>query len=144
MSVARISAREAHEKMIAEGYVYLDVRTEGEFEGGRPAGAFNVPVAVAGRGGMVANGDFLAVVTASFAIETRFVVGCQSGVRSQRASAMLDEAGFEAVLEQRAGWGGVKDPFGRLIEKGWSAESLPSAFGPDPERGYPTLRAKAK
>ncbi len=144
MTVKRISALEAQEKIVAEGYVYLDVRTEGEFEGGRPAGSFNVPFAVAGRGGMVFNGDFLAVVTANFAIETKFVVGCQSGVRSQRASAMLEEAGYDEVLEQRAGWGGAKDPWGRVMEMGWSAESLPSAFGPDPERGYATLRSKAK
>lgn len=142
MSVKRISAREANEKILAEGYVYLDVRTEGEFEGGRPAGSFNVPIAVAGRGGMVLNEHFLAVVTANFPLETRFVVGCQSGVRSQRASAMLEDAGYEDVVEQRAGWGGAKDPFGRVLEKGWAAESLPSAFGPDPERGYPAMASK--
>jgi rhodanese-related sulfurtransferase len=140
--VKRISAKEAYEKMVAEGYVYLDVRTEGEFESGRPAGSFNVPIAVPGRGGMVLNEQFLAVVTANFSLDTRFVVGCQSGVRSQRACTMLEDAGFADVLDQRAGWGGAKDSFGRVIEKGWAAESLPCAFGPDAERGYAKLKSK--
>lgn len=143
MSVQRISAKEAQEKILNEGYVYLDVRTEGEFEAGRPSGAFNVPIAVAGRMGMVLNSAFLAVVSANFPSETRFVVGCQSGVRSVPASEMLEEAGYE-VVENRAGFGGAKDPFGRVVERGWAAESLPLAFGPDPERGYPTLRSKAE
>jgi rhodanese-related sulfurtransferase len=144
MSVKRISAREAHELVEREGYVYLDVRTVGEFEAGRPAGAYNVPVAVSGPGGMTSNGDFVAVTSANFSKDTKLVVGCQSGNRSQRAAAMLVSAGCRTVVEQRAGWGGAKDAFGRVLDKGWQSEGLPSAFGPDPERGYEALRSKVK
>ncbi len=130
--------------MASEGYAYLDVRTTGEFEGGRPAGAYNVPVAMAGAGGMAPNGDFVAVVRAQFAKDAAIVVGCQSGNRSQRAAALLVADGFTNVIEQRAGWAGARDPFGRVVDKGWQAEGLPVAFGPDAERGYAALRERAQ
>ena len=142
MTVKRISAREAHELMDRDGYAYVDVRTVGEFEGGRPAGAYNVPVANAGPGGMTPNDEFVAVMEASFAKDAAIVLGCQSGNRSQRAAALLINSGFTKVVEQRAGWGGARDPFGRLVDKGWQAEGLPTAFGPDAERSYAALRSK--
>ena len=46
--IVRISPTEAHEKMRSEGFTYVDVRTEGEFLEGRPAGAINVPFGVFG------------------------------------------------------------------------------------------------
>jgi rhodanese-related sulfurtransferase len=137
----RLSARESHEKIAQEGFVYLDVRTTGEFESGHPAGAYNVPVAVAGPGGMAPNADFVTVVSARFAKDTPLVVGCQSGNRSQRAIALLVSAGFTRLVEQRADWAGARDPFGRVVDKGWQAEGFPTAFGPDAERGYAALRA---
>lgn len=142
MTVKRISAKEAHDLIEREGYAYVDVRTVGEFEGGRPAGAYNVPVANAGAGGMTPNDEFVGVVAAHFSKDAKIVLGCQSGGRSQRAAALLVGAGFSNVVEQRAGWGGARDPFGRVVDKGWQSEGLPTAFGPDAERGYEALRSK--
>ena len=79
---------------------------------------------------------------ASFAKDAAIVLGCQSGNRSQRAAALLINSGFTKVVEQRAGWGGARDPFGRVVDKGWQAEGLPTAFGPDAERSYAALRSK--
>jgi len=45
-----ISPEEAHDLMEDEDYVYVDVRTQAEFEGGHPEGAYNVPVRVRAGG----------------------------------------------------------------------------------------------
>jgi len=64
-------------------------------------------------------------------------------VRSQLAARALLAAGFTDVVEQRAGHDGVKDAFGRLLEKGWAASGLPCASEPLPGRDYAALRSKA-
>lgn len=128
--------------MQSEGYQYVDVRTQAEFESGHPAGAYNVPVALAAPGGMTPNPDFVEVMKKAFAADSKLVIGCQSGGRSQRAVAALEGAGFHNMVEQRAGWGGARDAFGRVNEAGWQAEGLPAASGPDAERGYKALQAK--
>lgn len=140
MTVERLSPRECFSKMESEGYAYLDVRTVPEYEGGHPAGAYNVPVMLAGAGGMSPNPDFVTVVRKAFAPDAKLVVGCQAGARSQRAVAALVAAGFTQLVDQRAGYGGVRDPFGRVSEQGWSGEGLPTAAGPDPARGYGALK----
>ncbi|MEI8255122.1 MAG: rhodanese-like domain-containing protein, partial [Deltaproteobacteria bacterium] len=88
------------------------------------------------------NPDFLAVMLAKFPPGERLVVGCQAGRRSARACEMLAEAGYEHLVDQRAGWGGARDPFGRVQEAGWSAEGLPAESGPSAARGYAALAAK--
>lgn len=138
----RISPHEARDRVAAQGYVYVDVRSVPEFEGGRPEGSYNVPYMEVGPSGMVPNGDFVAMMERVFAKDARLVLGCLSGVRSARACAALEAAGFTALTDQRAGWGGVKDPFGRLLEPGWSGAGLPSVAGPDPERGYAALKKR--
>lgn len=139
---SRISPQEARELIASQGYVYVDVRSVAEFEGGHPEGAYNVPLLDVGPGGMVPNADFVAVMQRAFPADARLVVGCMSGVRSARACAALEAAGYTALVDQRAGWGGAKDPFGRLTEPGWSGAGLPSAAGPDPERGYAAIKAR--
>ena len=74
--IKRISPEEANAKL-GEGYTYVDVRTVEEFEAGHPAGALNVPIAFAGRAGMVENPDFVAVMAALFAKDANIVVGCK-------------------------------------------------------------------
>lgn len=144
MSVRRISPLEAKELMDNEGYIYIDVRSPGEYEAGRPAGSYNVPVALPGPGGMQPNPDFIPVMKANFSLDAKLVIGCQSGNRSQRACAALEAAGYVHLVEQRAGYGGVKDPFGRVIEPGWAHAGLPTQAGPDLERGYDALRKNKK
>ena len=140
MAVKRITPKESHELILNEGYQYVDVRTQGEYESGHPTGAYNVPVALAAPGGMSPNPDFVAVVQANFAKDSKLVLGCQSGNRSQRAVVALEAAGYTNLVEQRAGWGGARDPFGRVIDAGWQAEGLPAESGPDKERGYLALK----
>lgn len=136
----RIPPHEAWAKM-AEGYVYIDVRTEAEFADGHPAGAFNVPIAIAGPdGSQVPNDAFVSVVEKRFGKGAKLVVGCQAGKRSQRAAAALREAGFTDVFDQRAGWGGVRDAFGQLTEPGWARAGLPQEDGHPDDRSYAALK----
>jgi rhodanese-related sulfurtransferase len=116
----RISPQEAHDKVTREGYTYVDVRTEAEFEAGHPAGSINVPIA---------SNDFLVVMNALFAKDAKIVVGCQAGGRSKKAANALKTDGFTNVLDQRAGWDGAKTPFGQLSEPGWSRVGLPAESG---------------
>jgi rhodanese-related sulfurtransferase len=124
--VERISAAEAKARLEA-GWIFLDVRSELEFEQGHPEGAYNAPLMHLGSEGMTPNDRFVEVVAARFAKSQPIVVGCKSGARSLRAAELLSEAGFEQVVDQRAGFAGVRSPFGQLLEKGWAAEGLPVA-----------------
>jgi rhodanese-related sulfurtransferase len=133
--VVRVSAAEAHAKM-QEGWVYVDVRTEAEFAEGHPAEAFNVP----GPTGASPNPDFLRVMSARFPRDARIIIGCRSGVRSLRAARALVEAGFTNVVDQRAGWDGVRDPFGQITEPGWSRVGLPSEEEASAGRAYAELK----
>jgi rhodanese-related sulfurtransferase len=140
----RVSPREAHALMEHEGYVYLDVRTVPEFEQGHPTGAYNVPWAVPGEQGLVVQPTFLAQVQSVLQREARIVVGCASGVRSREAAARLETAGFVHVVEQRAGSDGVRDPFGRIRERGWRDEGLPLSTQAAPGRSQREIAAGCK
>ncbi len=121
MQVARISPQEAAAKL-AEGWVYVDVREEIDFEAGRPRGAVNVPYS--------RNEErFVAAVRAATDAR-RVVLGCKSGIVSVHAAEMLARAGFE-VLEQRAGFDGARGTFGQLEEPGWERLGLPTDRDPD-------------
>jgi len=136
MGARRVSPQEAARLIEAEGYVYVDVRSVGEFEGGHPEGAYNVPWAHASPTGMTPNPDFVPAMTAAFPRDAKIVLGCMSGRRSLNAYAALEAAGYTQLVDQQAGWGGVRDAFGRVSEPGWAASGLPTATGPDPLRGY--------
>ena len=143
MSNQRLSPQQAHELCTNEGYVYVDVRSTGEFQQGHPAGSYNIPLAEPGPGGMAPNADFLKVFSAAFPKDAKLVVGCAAGGRSARAITNLAQAGYTQLVDQRAGFDGARDPFGAVSEPGWRAAGLPTASGPDAERGYAALRAKA-
>jgi hypothetical protein len=51
-----------------------------------------------------------------------------SSAIGSRAATQLLEAGFTNVADQRAGFSGVRDAFGRTLEKGWSASGLPVSY----------------
>lgn len=138
----RISPAEAHAKMSDEAFTYVDVRTEDEFAAGHPAGALNVPIMVAGAGGLEPNPDFLGVMERLFAKDAPIIVGCKMGGRSARAAKALAAAGFTRVLDQRAGWDGARGSFGELTEPGWSRASLPTASGAPADRSYEALRKR--
>ncbi len=139
----RISPKEA-KALQDEGWTYLDVRSEGEFEKAHPAGAINIPLLHAAPAGMSPNPDFMRVVETVLSKEAKVVVGCLSGGRSLRAAQMLEAAGYQNVADQRAGFGGAKDPTGRVTEPGWAAENLPVETGRPPQRSYSDLSKRGK
>lgn len=58
-----------------DGWVYIDVRTEGEFNEGHAAGACNIPFAIGHPPQMTMNAEFLAVVKANFKKGQKLVLG---------------------------------------------------------------------
>ena len=112
MAVKRISPEEARDLMDKEGYVYVDVRSVPEFAAGHPTGAYNVPLLDMGPAGMTPNPNFLSVVEKTFPRDARLVVGCKAGGRSAKAAAMLEQAGFTNIVDQRAGYEGAPLPTG--------------------------------
>lgn len=125
MDVARISVAEA-KRRLDEGHVYLDVRTPEEFAAGHPPGARNVPYMLRADGRMVKNEAFSSVVRAVCTATTPLVVGCATGQRSLMAAKVLLDAGFTEVTEMRAGYAGIRDPFGQVTEPGWATSGLPT------------------
>ncbi|HJK91482.1 MAG TPA: rhodanese-like domain-containing protein [Polyangiaceae bacterium LLY-WYZ-15_(1-7)] len=143
MSLERITPEEALERMEDEGWVYVDVRSIPEFEGGHPEGAYNVPWKHRGAAGMSDNPDFLKVMEAAFGKDAKLILGCQAGGRSRSAAEALLAAGFSSVVDQLAGWGGAKDSFGQTVEPGWQAAGLPMALEPEEGRDYASLAERA-
>ena len=111
--------------------VYLDVRTAPEFEAGHPAGARHAPVMFFGTDGQARpNPDFVTDVEALVGHDTKLLVGCQAGGRSQRACELLRDAGFTDVTNVRGGFGGARDQTGRTVIPGWRDTGLPVETGP--------------
>jgi rhodanese-related sulfurtransferase len=129
-NMRRVTPLEA-KQLVDEGYTYIDVRTEQEFDARHPAGALNVPLTRMGPAGPAPNADFVPLMRRLFALDAKIVVGCATGMRSRRAAEMLAGEGFEDVADQRAGLDGARSPFGGLQEPGWAAAGLPVATGPD-------------
>src|SRR5579884_3075432 len=79
--------------------VYIDVRTEGEFQNGHVPKSLNIPVMWPDpmTRQMKPNPDFAKVVAAHFSKDKRIIVGCQMGGRSAKAAEILGEAGFQDV-----------------------------------------------
>lgn len=88
----RIDPAEA-KRMVGEGAVLLDVRTQSEFRDAHVHGAKNIPVSE--LGGQLS----------SLAKDKKYVVYCHSGMRSASAVSQLKKAGFDAVdLGPMARW----------------------------------------
>ena len=138
-----VSVTEAHQKQ-GEGYTYVDVRSTREFETGHPAGAVNVPLLEHDDSGQMAqNPDFVRVMKASFSPEAKLLIGCQAGMRSLKASQMLETFGFTDVTNVRGGWGGARDQTGAALEPGWLMADLPVESAAPEERTYEALLVKA-
>ncbi|MBL8862197.1 MAG: rhodanese-like domain-containing protein [Planctomycetes bacterium] len=127
-------------ELLAQGYAYLDVRTVEEFEAGHPQGAYNVPVMTRGGLGLQPNPQFAAVVARRFARDAPLVIGCQSGMRSQKACELLEAAGFTNLVNMECGFGGAHDARGG-VRPGWSACGLPTETGRPAGRTYAELSA---
>ena len=124
----RISPEEAKKLLdSAQGYVYIDVRTQPEFKAGHVPGAHCVPVMESVGGIMAPNPRFVEQVAALAPKDGKLIVGCQHGVRSQRAAQMLAAAGFTNTSDMRGGFEGELDHCGCITYPGWSALGLPVA-----------------
>lgn len=75
----------------ADGVVILDVRSDGEYRGGHLAGARHIPVGLVSQRAKKLDKD------------ATYVVYCQSGMRSAKATAALQRAGFPRVHNMRGG-----------------------------------------
>lgn len=107
--------------------VYIDVRTPEEFANGHVPGSTNIPVMfpdpVSRR--MTPNPEFVKTVEASYSKDKKIICGCQMGGRSQYAADMLVQSGFADVSNMQGGFGGAKDPMGRVVAAGWLQSNLP-------------------
>lgn len=139
MSAAKSATPEEVSALVAEGYLYIDVRTEAEFDAGHPKGALNVPASMAG----VPNPEFVPVLERAFGKDAKLVLGCQSGPRSHRAAERLVQAGFSNVVEMPAGFGGGRDEFGRPLP-GWSQKGLPVETGAPVGQRYEDVKARTR
>lgn len=81
---------------ISDGAFLVDVRTPGEFASGSVAGATNIPL------------DALPNQLAKFKGKKNIVVFCRSGNRSSQAKAILEQNGFQNVINGGT-WQDVKN-----------------------------------
>ena len=140
MAIKSVSPEQAHE-LIQQGAVYVDVRSEPEFEQGHPPGALNVPIAHLGPSGMTPNPEFLEVMQKAFDKGERLIVGCKAGGRSRRAAEQLEKAGFADISDMAAGWDGSRDAFGRPLA-GWSKRPLPIETGAPGGQRYDDVKSR--
>jgi len=143
MAIRQVTPPQA-QTLLQSGSTYIDVRTEAEFAAGHPAGAVNIPIAVpdARTGQMAINPDFVPTVQAHYAAGAALVIGCQSGMRSQRAAEVLEHAGFSNVVNMQGGFGGARDASGRVTVPGWKDSNLPLCTACAPEATYAALRRR--
>jgi rhodanese-related sulfurtransferase len=144
MAIKQLEPAAAYEFLMNNSdALYIDVRTESEFAQGHPDGAINIPVVfIKGPGQMEPNDDFADVVSKSVPSGARLVVGCMAGGRSQRACEILEQAGYDDLVNVQGGFGGARDASGAVVVTGWRDAGLPvsteTAAG-----SYAALRAKA-
>ena len=129
----------------AQGSVYVDVRSQGEYAQGHPAGAVNIPLIDRDprTGQMMPNPDFMQVMQANYAADTKLLIGCQVGGRSMRAAQMLEAFGFSDVTNVKGGFSGMRDFMGRSVDPGWEESGLPIETDAPAGQGYEDLAAKA-
>ena len=128
MSVKLIDPKQTYDTLEKDkNAVYLDVRTPEEFANGHVPGAVNIPVMLPDplSRRMAPNPGFLDAVQAGYPRDRKVICGCQMGGRSQYAAEMLDQAGYADVSNMVGGFGGARDPFGRIVAPGWLQSDLP-------------------
>ena len=76
MSYETLNPSATRERMEAQDWTYVDVRTVEEFEQGHVPGAWNIPFAFRDPArGMVPNPDFIEVLKRHFTFESHLVLG---------------------------------------------------------------------
>src|SRR5437867_3880127 len=102
LTMQELSPQEAFELLQKGEYVYVDVRSTAEFDGGHPIGAVNIPIMHFKPGiGMYPNDDFASVVQCNIAKDAKIIVGCKTGIRSARACELMTQLGYENVSNMR-------------------------------------------
>jgi rhodanese-related sulfurtransferase len=141
MAEIRTVTPEEAAALLNEGYVYVDVRSEPEFEAGHVPGALNVPLNHLTPAGFQPNPEFMSVMQQAFASGERLVLGCKAGGRSRRAAEQLLSAGYTELAEMAAGWDGTRDAFGAAVP-GWSKKGLPIEKGKPSGQGYADVKQR--
>jgi len=138
------SVTEAHSQL-AEGSIYVDVRSQAEYAQGHPAGAVNIPLIDRDprSGQMMPNPDFMQVMQGNYPVDTKLLIGCQVGGRSMRAAQMLEAFGFSDVTNVKGGFSGMHDYMGRSVDPGWEEAGLPIETEAPAGQGYEDLVTKA-
>jgi rhodanese-related sulfurtransferase len=146
MAIKEVTPQQAHDILTNDpSAVYIDVRTEGEFANGHPLGAVNIPVAFPDpERGMMVNSDFVRVVEANFPREKKIILGCQAGPRSTSAANMLQQVGFHDVSNLLGGFGGMRDPTGKISAPGWASSGLPVSNHNGEGVSYQSLSTKVR
>ena len=144
MSLKQADVQTAHKLQSDAGYTYIDVRSIPEFENGHPTGAHNVPLLNldSRTGQMQPNEDFLAVVQANYATDSKLLVGCQMGGRSTQAGQILIAAGYQDVTNVVGGFGGAQNRITGEMNEGWVDAGLPVEHGAPTENSYQALQQK--
>ncbi|XBI42213.1 hypothetical protein VPH35_126572 [Triticum aestivum] len=101
---AGAAALRADDAEVAVRVAYELLLNEGEFGGGHPARAVNVPYTYSTGSGMTKNPHFVQQVSAIFGRDDEIIIGCRSGKRSLMAAAELCSAGFTAVTDIAGGF----------------------------------------
>ena len=128
MSAKDISVEQAKDILDSDtNAIYIDVRTEQEYNNGHVPKSINIPVVWPDPSTrqMKPNPDFVNVVSAHFGKDKRIIVGCQAGGRSQFAANLLAQEGYQDVSNMQGGFGGARDPMGRVVAPGWSQLGFP-------------------
>jgi rhodanese-related sulfurtransferase len=139
--MAKAVTPEQAQALMAEGQVYVDVRSEPEFEAGHPPGALNVPLSSTGPAGLEPNPDFMSVMQRAFPKDKPLIIGCKTGSRSRRAAAMLEGVGYGQLSDMVAGFAGSRDPFGRP-SPGWAQKGLPVETGAPAGQRYGDVKQR--
>lgn len=133
MADVEIVSPERARELLDGGYLYVDVRSEEEFEQGHVPGAVNVPIAP--------SQEFVSTMQACFDRSEKLLLGCRTGTRSRQAVTLLRAVGFSALAEMRAGIDGSRDAFGRLTP-GWKSKGLPLETGAPKGRRHADVKIR--
>lgn len=137
-SAVRTVTCEEAQRLVEEGYLYIDVRNEHEFEQGHPAYAYNVPLTQMTDFGPEPNEFFVETINHHFGPKAKLVIGCGLGVTSRRAASLLEQAGYSDIVDVKEGFNGCRDAFGRK-SPGWLERGLPVEYGQPDLRSFEAL-----
>ncbi len=146
MAIKEVTPHQAHDILTNERALFTSTCVaKREFANGHPQGAVNIPVAFPDPArGMMVNSDFVRVVEANFPRDKKIIVGCQAGPRSTSAANMLQQAGFQDVSNLLGGFGGMRDPTGKISAPGWASSGLPVSNDNGEGVSYQSLSAKVR